>query len=384
MPKSMNPLLRRKSSSPFTTARRTKPGSRKSSLKDDAIERLDDIGRRPSLASTEVPQDVINLIRYIQCATFEAVPDRAAGMNSEQISATLRFRASLPPLVSVAHLHALSASSTNTERELARLKAMGKVRKFVIPGRGKGGSAVGEGVAVVEDWKARLQEEPGIEYEAQQKYCALMDAHAEFPIAPISSFSDAEVRSLVTAGYLTNPAALTFSLSDPFARPGGTAPGTISGAGFKSATGSLAAVGGHGAVQDSGGGGSMLATKDTRPSQLKRQREMTFSLPNTGSYLKLLTEARLHLLFLLKQLSPRYKEATKAFLKEKWNGNVPNDAISQQKRMRGEWGGVLPGKTKRWREFYGMDFEWVLAECVGSGLVELFDTGSVGVGVRAI
>ncbi|KAK4616135.1 hypothetical protein CLAFUW4_09903 [Fulvia fulva] len=385
MPKTVNPLLRRKSSSPFTTAQRTKPGSRKSSLKDDATERLDDVGgRRPSLASANTPQDVVKLIRYIRDASFEDVPDRAAGMNSEQISATLRFRASLPPVVSVAHLHALSVSTTNTERELARLIAMGKIRKVIIPGRGKGGSAVGEGVAVVEDWESRLQEESALEDEVKHKYMALMATHPASPTAPVTSLTDAEVRSLVTAGYLTNPAAITSSLSDLFARPSGAPSGSISQAGFKSATGSLAAVGGYGAIQDSGGGGSMLATKDTRPSNLKAQREMTFSLPNTGAYLKLLTEARLHLLFLLKQLSPRYKEATKAFLEEKWNGNVPNDAISQQKRMRGEWSGVLPGKTKRWREFYGVEFEWVLAECVGSGLVELFETGSVGVGVRAI
>jgi hypothetical protein len=31
-----------------------------------------------------------------------------------------------------------------------------------------------------------------------------------------------------------------------------------------------------------------------------------------------------------------------------------------------------------------MRFEWVLEECVGSGLVELFDTGSVGRAVRAM
>ena len=110
---------------------------------------------------------------------------------------------------------------------------------------------------------------------------------------------------------------------------------------------------------------------------------MTFSLPSTGVYLKLLTSARLHLLALLKQISPRYKEATMELLKEKWDGNIPNDAASRAKRARGEWTGVLPGKTKKWKDFYGLEFEWVLEECVGSGLAEIFDTGSVGIGVRA-
>ncbi len=70
-------------------------------------------------------------------------------------------------------------------------------------------------------------------------------------------------------------------------------------------------------------------------------------------------------------------------LKEKWDGNIPNDATSRAKRARGEWTGVLPGRTKKWKEFYGLEFEWVLAECVGAGVVECFDTGSVGWGIRA-
>lgn len=383
MPKSVNPLLKRKSPSPFSTAQRTKPGSRKSSLaeKEDARERLDDIGGAPSLISDDIPQDVVGLIRYIQEHTFEDIPDRAAGMNSTQISHTLRFRAALPPIVSVAHLHALSQSPTNTERELARLLAMGKVRRVAIPGRGKGGSSVGEGVVVVSDWKDTVQQEGGLDEELKQKYAALMDENPTSPTTPVASLTTEEIRTLVAAGYLTNPSILT-NTTNSFSRTTGTIGGSISNAGFSAASGTLAAIGGLGAIHDSGGSGSTLATKDNRPSKIKPGELMSFSLPSTGPYLKLLTEARLHLLHLLKQLSPRYKEATKAFLEEKWNGNVPDDPISIQKRMRGEFNGILPGRTKRWRTFYGLEFDWVLAECVGSGLVELFDTGSVGVAVR--
>ncbi|KAF2159056.1 hypothetical protein M409DRAFT_71300 [Zasmidium cellare ATCC 36951] len=384
MPKLVNPLAKRKSAaSPFSNAPRKKPGSRQNSLAEkEEAERLDDIASIPSLANSETPRNVGGLIRYIQDNAFEDIPERAAGMNSEQISGTLRFRARLPPVVSVAHLHALSASSTDTERELSRLTAMGKVRKVSVPGRGKGGSSVGEVVVLTDDWKRRARE-GGVEEEVANKYTALMNQYPGTATVSISSLSDSEVRTLVAAGFFTNPTALSSSVGDLFARPTGVGSGDISKAGYSAATGTLAAVGGYGAIQHSGGGGSMLATKDTRPSNLKRQPEMTFSLPNMGPYLKLLTEARLHLLGLLKQLSPRYKEATKAVLQEKWNGNVPTDSISQQKRARGEWSGVLSGKTKRWRDFHGLTFEWVLAECVGSGLVELFDTGSVGIGVRA-
>ena len=386
MPKSKNPLSRSKNSpSPISSFKRQKQVSR--NIRNDrklVEDRLDDVGLAPSIAPPNVPQDVVSLTRYAQEHAFEEIPDRAAGMNSERISETLRFRKALPPFVSIAHLHALSVSTTDTERELARLIAKGKIRKATIPGRGKGVSAVGESVALAEDWKSRIRDESAVSEEITRKYVALMDAYPASPTAPTSSFTAAEVQSLVLAGYMTNPAALSASVSDLFARPGSHIPGSIAKAGSSAASGTLAAIGGQGAVHDSGGGGSALATKDHRQSLTGMNHEMTFSLPSTGSYLKMLTEARLHLLHLVKQLSPRYKEATLELLREKWNGNTLNDATSKLKRMRGDWTGVLPGKTKRWREFYGLEFDWILAECVGSGLVELFDTGSVGIGVRAI
>ena len=57
---------------------------------------------------------------------------------------------------------------------------------------------------------------------------------------------------------------------------------------------------------------------------------------------------------------------------------------SVAKRMRGEFTGVLPGRTKKWKDLYGMRFRWVLEEAIGAGLIELFDTGSVGPGVRCL
>lgn len=385
MPKTVNPLLRRTSSqskSPFSTAQRTKPGSRSNSLAEKE-ERLEDAGGLvPSLAPRNIPQELISLIRFAQ-SSFEDVPDRAAGMNSERISETLRFRRALPPIVSIAHLLALSKSPTETERALARGVTMGKFRKITIPGRGKGGSAVGEGVVVVDDWKDRLNRETALPEELREKYIALMNANPTSPTVSVASLTREEIRMLVTAGFLTNPAALS-SGGNLSSRSTGVSLAAISKAGSLAPSGTLAAVGGYGAINDSGGGGSALSAAAAQPRTSMGQSKdmMTFSLPSMGPYLKLLTEARAHLLFLLKQLSPRHREATLDLLREKWDGNVPNDAISNAKRSRGEWSGVLPGKTKRWRDFYGLEFAWILAECVGSGLIELFDTGSVGIAVR--
>lgn len=384
MPKSVNPLLRRTSSqskSPFSNAQRTKPGSRTNSFVDKE-ERLEDNGGLvPSLAPPNVPQGLISLIRFA-LSPFEDVPERGAGMNSERTSETLRFRGGIPPIVSIAHLLALSKSPTETERALAKGVAMGKFRKITIPGRGKGGSAVGEGVVVAEDWKERLHRETALSEELREKYIALMESNPTSPTASVASLTREEVRMLVSTGFLTNPAALSNGV-DLSSRSTGISLAAISKAGSSAPSGSLAAVGGYGAINDSGGGGSALsAAAQPRSSLSGIQNTMTFSLPSTGSYLKLLTEARTHLLFLLKQISPRHREATLDLLREKWDGNVANDAISNAKRSRGEWYGVLPGKTKRWRDFYGLEFAWILAECVGSGLIELFDTGSVGIAAR--
>ena len=388
MPKFENPLKRsRATPSPLTASKKRSSGQKKSNLPSavEGEERLDDTGVAPSIAPRGVAQDVSNLIRYIHAHMWTEMPDRAAGMGSERISEVLRFRDALPRIVSVAHLHALSTSSTNTERELARLIARGAVRKVVVPGRGKGGAAAGEGVVLTEDWKTSIRESSRLSDQVREKYLSLMDAHPATGVVPTTPLSSEEVRELVQAGYLTSPSALSANLSNLFAQPGASSLSTIGQSGSKAATGTLAAVGGSGAIHDSGGGGSVLATSQTRHNNIRSgpQQSMTLSLPSTGAYLKLLVNSRQQLLNLLKQLSPRYKEATLELLREKWDGNIPTDAASRAKRMRGEGSTVLPGKTRKWREFWGLEFDWVLAECVGSGLVELFETGSVGIGVRA-
>jgi putative protein kinase ArgK-like GTPase of G3E family len=72
-------------------------------------------------------------------------------------------------------------------------------------------------------------------------------------------------------------------------------------------------------------------------------------------------------------------------LQERWDGGIPgDDRATQSKKTRGEFAGVLPGRTRKWKQFYGMTFDWVLEECVGSGQVEVFETRTVGRGIRAL
>ncbi|KAJ6151607.1 hypothetical protein N7470_007204 [Penicillium chermesinum] len=114
-----------------------------------------------------------------------------------------------------------------------------------------------------------------------------------------------------------------------------------------------------------------------------RAATLFLSLPNTGTYLRLLGAGRAHLLALLRRSS--CAEAPLNLLQDRWDGAVETEkSFHLAKRARGEFAGVLPGKTKKWKELHGMRFRWALEEALGAGLVELFDTGSVGPGVRCL
>jgi hypothetical protein len=150
---------------------------------------------------------------------------------------------------------------------------------------------------------------------------------------------------------------------------------SISSSGSRHAAGSLEAIGGASATQHIHGGTTLNSSRSTLFSY-------NFSLPNTGTHIKLLVDARNHLIGILKKT--RHKEMPLDTLREKWDGGVvTHGEREERKKARGEFTGVLPGRTKKWKQFYGMRFEWILEECVGAGLVELFDTGSVGRAARA-
>jgi hypothetical protein len=389
-PKKSPIQLLRSASSPFGNHPRRKPATTpqtglkrsQSEISTNTEQPLDNTGIVTTLPPPKVPQDVVSLIRYIQQHTWTDIPERAAGMNSTRIAEVLNFRKNMPPIVSIAHLHAVSTSTTATERQLATLVHSGIVKKINIPGRGKGGSAVGEGVILVEDWINIVQQHPALSQELKEKFAKVLEENTNSYTVPASLFLAEEVQQLITAGFMTSTSILSdnlFTLPGQVSTPGSS---SLANAWNTAATGTLAATGGPSAVHLNGGGGRGLHL--SKPSSHQHQNQtLTFSLPHTGAYLRLLTEARQHLLSLLSKSSPNYKESTKEMLRERWDGGIPSeDAQSRAKRARGEWTGVLPGKTKKWKAFYGMQFQWVLEEGLGSGGVECFRTGSVGLGVR--
>jgi hypothetical protein len=123
---------------------------------DDDDGPLDDTGVIASLAADLNFRDVPQYMDYIRHSMFSEMPDKP-GMNSTRIAEVLNFRRRLSPFVTIAHIEALSPSSTIVEREIAELAQAGILRRVIIPRRGLGAAAVGDGLASVREWQALVQ-----------------------------------------------------------------------------------------------------------------------------------------------------------------------------------------------------------------------------------
>jgi hypothetical protein len=298
---------------------------------------------------------------------FSEIPSRAFGMKSTRISDVLNFRIRLPPMVSVAHLYALCGNATTAEREIASLVQRGIIRKVSIPGRGTGSSAVGDGVVLVSEWVTLVEENTIIDPTLKEKYIVHLRGQES------QSFTPDEFRTLTHEGFLTGSSMLP-SVSDTYLQPAKSSLGSlryVADAGAKNAAGSDAAAATSSSQHIHGG-------KTSGRLERHSQSSYRLSLPNIGPLLRLLPEAREHLIHLLAKSGP-YKSLSLHRLKELWDGNLIDFDRPLKERK-----GVLPSQMKKWRQFNGVTFEFVLAECLGAGLVECFRTGGVGTGVRAI
>lgn len=203
-------------------------------------------------------------------------------------------------------------------------------------------------------------------------------------------FSSAEVTALMRAGFLTS-SAQALNSANTFTGPHSASPGTGTSISSiaRAASGSVAAVGGEDAIYGAGGRGGIRRSSSQFTAQTDKETQQAFnegeelklSLPGTGPYLRLLTEARSHLVSLITKF--RFREVPLYLLKERWDGGISADnPAAKAKKYRGEFSRVLPSRTRKWKHFYGLSCDWVLSECLGGGLVEVFETGSVGRAVR--
>ncbi|KAA8576709.1 hypothetical protein EYC84_006783 [Monilinia fructicola] len=292
-------------------------------------------------------------------------------MSSIRIAEVLNYRDSLPPIVTVSHVQVLLSSPTAVEREIVELVHRGAMRKVIIGGRG----GHGEALILVKDLENMI-EKSNLKASFKEEFKKSLQQNPTALNFSRSRFTDEDAQALIHAGFLTS-STTNYTATDHFSRLGDGSRGTLTSLNSisKAASGSLEAIGGEGVVHASGGSGG--------GAQLAGNGDFSLSLPATGQFLKLLSNARLHLVFLLSK--SKFREAPESLLRQRWDGGIEaDDGASAAKMSRGEFSGVLPGKTRKWKHYYGISFEWILAECVGAGLVEVFDTRSVGRGIRAL
>ncbi|KAJ5338027.1 hypothetical protein N7452_004755 [Penicillium brevicompactum] len=371
--------------SPFAGFARRKPTSGATNLKLadlDQDDPLPDVGGSHFIAQTAPVQNVLQAIRYIRDSMFEELPARA-GMNSTRIAELLNLRRSLPPLASVAHVHTLLEAPTQVEREIVELVQTGQIRRLIIPGRGNDAAGLGDCLVLAEDWERLVQESPALETPVKGEFGIIALEHRIVINLVVEKFLDIlkrmgtssaisqgvfttdEYRALLRAGFIVSSSSFT--------------QGSLSIASLPN----LPTMAASSASRVESGRSASNPERPVQSDSQARAATLFLSLPNTGSYLRLLGLGRAHLLALLKRSA--CDEAPVGLVKDRWDGAVETEkSFHLAKRARGEFAGVLPGKTKKWKELNGMHFRWVLEEALGAGLVEMFETGSVGPGIRSL
>lgn len=384
--------LRRTSSSPFASHPRIKSNQTKDKRRLDEDEysevQLGDTGRIVPLATDSPVASVEDAIEHAFHSMFDDIPERA-GMNSTRISEVLNFRKALPPVLSLAHAHSLAGASSRTEREISTLNSSGKARRISVIGRGNEISGLGE-VLILQRDVVGLVEQAQIGRELQSRshgvitkgssnkytdrWIEILKRNPRAKSLPPGSLTTLESSALIKSGFLVSPSASATNLNKYTSAVGKITSSVHIAASVPS--GSQSATGGPDTLSGLGGRRGL-------PGEMIDQRSLVFSVPNLGPYLRLLTEARSHLIGLLEK--SRHGLAPLYILRERWNGAIESDnQVSNAKKARGEFAGILPGRTKKWKHFYGLNFDWVLQECLGAGLIELFETHSVGYGVRRL
>lgn len=394
-----------------------------------ALSPLPDEGLVHALATDLTLRDVPQAMRYSRDRMFTPIPDQHSrlGLGSTRVAEELRFRAALPPLVTTAHLHALLRSPTAVERETAELIRAGTVRKVVVWRRGllvgsadgdarrRGGrhgvAAAAAGGGVVEflieglELERLVRTSGALGQETREAFLEWLRANpAKIKVSTLAGNTDKRddaggreglkpehVDQLVRGGFLTTYHDFDIgNVSSSFARPEDRGTMLSLESISRAAAGSVEAVGGYGAIHGSGGsgrarGGSSSGGQKGGGGGGGGGGGFSLAVPGQGAYLKLLSAAVSHLSSILAKASS-HREMPETLLRERWDGGIASEASKQhaRKRERKEFAGVWASRTKKWKQHHGVAFEWVLHEAVGLGQLEVFETGSVGRGIRLL
>ncbi|KAM3448732.1 hypothetical protein MY3296_007540 [Beauveria thailandica] len=321
-------------------------------------EKLEDAGGLATLLATELTlRDVVQAMRYISGHMFSPVPE--TGFTSTRRTELLNYRRTMPPLVTAGHVHAILAGNgpTRVEREIAELLGRGVLRRVRVERRGGGGEALIETPQLV----ALLHAARAVSAATTQAYTTFLERNPTAQTLGVDVLTDAQADELVRAGFLTSAATRATPGTTLHVRPEDRTTLTSIQRAAQSASGTLSAVGGQNALHNAGGSGSGSGSGGFL-STAAAADGYRVAVPGHGRHLKL-AEAALDWL-------------RETLGRTKW-GEGPEDWL----RERFEGGGLY---GPRWKEFQGAEWAWVLGEAVGLGVVEVFQTGSVGRGVRAL
>ncbi|KAF3769287.1 hypothetical protein M406DRAFT_250296 [Cryphonectria parasitica EP155] len=364
----------KKKKRPSSPRRTSKPQSNTSSpgqapyddFTNDPEGPLPDAGLVTALVTDLTLRDVPQAMRYAQAHMFTPLPEQPAswGLGSARVAEVFGFRQGLPRVTTSAHLHGLLRSPTAVERETAELGRAGVVRKVIVLRRGRLLVEGGELDRMVKNSTA-LSDETKLAFSA---WLAANPTKLKVPAADVhhkggeGKLMPEQADQLVRAGFLTAYHDLDIGhVPSSFASPEDRGTLLSLAAVSRAATGSFAAVGGEGAIHSAGGSGGARSGGAESRSSGGATSDLSLAVPGQGAFLKLETAALAHLTSLLRRSNSTYGETTEDLLRERWDGGVA-----------------------KWREFRGLAFAWVLHEAVGAGLVEVFETGSVGRGVRLL
>lgn len=397
---------------------RPKAERRSSRHDDDASllfpDRFPDLGALSALTVHEELslRDVVQAMRYVRSHMFSSVPlvsgesgargggggraSSGGGLSSTRTAEVLNYRASIAPVVSTGHVRAVldKMAPSQVERETNELVTRGVLRRVRIERRG-------EGLVETERLEEMLarQRPLGVSARSRAAFTRLLRGR---PTAQIIEDGDllgegegaegdrerdgAEedqgqrvtrmLDELVRAGFLTSVNATTAaSLGDNNTlqiRPEDRTTLTSIQHVARFASGTVSAVGGQNAIHLAGGGGGG-GGKGNGDATSRRRRDdpgrgsggggmYRIAVPGHGRCLKLADDAVAWVRDVLGKT--KWGEGPESWLRERFEG-------------RGFYG-------TRWKDFWGLEWDWVLGEAVGVGAVEVFDTGSVGKGVRAV
>ncbi|KAJ4003416.1 hypothetical protein NW752_011867 [Fusarium irregulare] len=343
--RSSPPSRKCSNSTPRRPAR--KPKDQEAELFQD---KLDDLGLAKVLEEDLTLRDVVQAMRYIRARMFSPVP--RTGFNSTRTTEVLNYRATTAPLVTVGHLNAILRSPGKVERELAELVMKGVVRRVRVERRGGGGEALIE----TSDYEDMLNK-ASITEDTRNSFRKFLKENPSTQILYKDALEGKQTDELIRMGFLTSSTPSTPG-STLDIRPEDRTTLTSIHHVSRFASGTVSAVGGRNAIHLAGGGGGAptLTRSSSTPSGLR------IAVPGHGRHLKLATATVDWVRDALRRT--RWGEGPESWLKERFEG------------------GGLYGP--RWKEFWGVEWSWVLGEAVGLGVVEVFETGSVGRGVRAL